>query len=233
MQSEIEKEIEQWAPQMGEHALFLHLLLHEPLLKQKGLELFHKWQLYVCQQGPHNLETALRLIDELEQYKSEILNRLLAGEWLGAVYPQFVDHIRRELIYFSNKIQGVKLSPEDEVKFWNTINSEHAGFASHLLDPTEEELVDKADDTMKKIRKLSTSGDMASIVMAIEAGADLTAFNIESYNGTLSAHVRSIIHPTLLKHVIREGQIGNNILAKSVGYPKVTLVKPDICDTKM
>ena len=233
MQSEVEKEIDQWAPQMGEHALFLHLLLHEPLLKQKALELFHKWQLYVCQQGRRNVETARRLVDELEEYKTVILDRLLAGEWLGAVYPQFVDHIRRELIYFKNKLNGIKLTPEEEVQFWNTINSEHAGFASHLLDPTEEELVDKADATMKKIRQLPVSNQIAVIVMAIEAGVELTAFNIESYNAVISNQIKSIIHPTLLKHVIREGQMGENVLSKLVNRPKIGLIDPDICKTNL
>lgn len=227
--SNLDREIDLWAPQMGEHALFLHLLLHDLSLKQKALDLFHKWQLYICQGKPGGAQKALSLIDELSAFKLNILSRLNNGEWIGAVYPQFVDHIHRELLYFRNKLLGIKMSPADEVQFWNTINSEHAGFASHLLDPTEEELVDKADATMKKIRDLP----VASIVMAIEAGIDLLNFNIEAYNATLANQIKSIIHPTLLRHVIREGQIGNNVLAKFANSSQLEVVVPDICKTQI
>ena len=206
-----EKEIESWAPQMGEHALFLHLLLHEPTLKQRGLDLFNQWQDYVCRREFHDLQVLSDLIYSLKLYKSEILQRLLAGEWLGAVYPQFVDHILRELIYFENRMNGKYLNYAEEVLFWNTINSEHAGFASHLLDPSEVVLTDKADETSKKIRAQPASADIASIVMAIEAGANLLEFNKEAYQAVLNGQLKSVIHPTLLRHVIREGELGNNI----------------------
>ena len=223
------REIESWAPQMGEHALFLHLLLHEVNLKQKALDLFHKWQNYVCTGYPGGVEEATRLIRELKEFKTTILKRLQAGEWLGAVYPQFVDHILRELLYFEGKLRGERLSPAEEVSFWNRINSEHAGFASHLLDPSEVTLVDKADATSKQIRDLPASDDIASVVMAIEAGVDLTNFNIESYRGVLENKVKSIIHPTLLRHVIREGQIEKNVLGNIIGQQAEQLIAPDIC----
>lgn len=231
--ADLQREIELWAPQMGEHALFLHLLLHDPALKQRGLEIFHRWQLYICQNVFNDVQRVLELVNELEAYKTEVLNRLLNGEWIGATYPQFVDHILRELRYFKNRLLGAPLAPEQEVKFWNTINSEHAGFASHLLDPTEEASVDKADATMKEIRNLPSLGDEASIIMAIEAGINLTNFNIESYGGILNNKVRSVIHPTLLRHVIREGQIGQNVLGKMINEQQIDIVIPDICQTNL
>ncbi len=225
------QEIESWAPQMGEHALFLHLLLHDSELKQCGLDLFYEWQNYVCSRKFDDLQMLSNLLYALKEYKVTILNRLAAGEWLGAVYPQFVDHILRELIYFENKVNGVGLSPAEEVKFWNTINSEHAGFASHLLDPSEVVLTDKADSTSKKIRAQPATDDISVIVMAIESGSKLLEFNLESYQAILNKQLKSIIHPTLLKHVIREGQMGNNILNQFVGGQQQALVTPDICET--
>lgn len=222
-------EIASWAPQMGEHALFLYLLLHNKELEQRALDLYHKWQNYVCSGTPGGVQQALEMLNELITFKTEILDRLNKGEWLGAAFPQFVEHVRLEALYFRDKLTGVQFTVEEEVAFWNRINSEHAGFAAHYLDPTEVDLVDKADATMKQIKALPINNTEAAVVMALEAGTNLTNFNLESYNGALANKIKSVIHPTLLRHVIREGQIEDNVLGSLIGQPTQQLIVPDIC----
>ena len=218
-----------WAPQMAEHALFLHLLLNDAPLKEEALEIFDRWRKFICEDNMRNIRDVLPLIEELKAYKEDVLARLNAGEWLGAAFPSFVDHILRELIYFANKLAGVKLSSIAEVAFWNSINSEHAAFASHLLDPSEEELHDKADATHKKIKDLPVTRDIKSIVLALEAGVELTEFNKQAYLGALENKIKSVIPASLLYHVIREGQHGNAVLNKLLGQPSDEVIPPAVC----
>jgi len=228
-----EQHLERWGPQMGEHALFMYLLLHEPNLKQRALELFHKWQNFVCSNYPGGVPVAIQMLEELKAYKTEVLNRLNANEWLGSIFPDFVDHIRFELLYFEAKLLGQQFTAGEEVAFCDRINADHAEFAAHLLDPTEVKLVDQADATSKKIRKLPRRSDLESVVLAMEAGVDLNNFNSKAYEALLEGKLKSIIHPTLLRHVIREGQILNNILGSLVEKPPTMTIDPDICRTNV
>lgn len=224
--------INEWAPQMGEHALFLYLLLKERSLEERALSLFHRWRDYVCAGHPGGVAQASALLSETIEFKTVVLTRLQAGEWIGSAFPQLVEHIRLEALYFQDKLNGIQYTPEQEVAFWNRINSEHAGFAAHYLDPSEEALVDQADATMKAIRALPIANTEVSIVMALEAGANLTTFNLEAYHAALANKLKSVINPTLLRHVIREGQIESNVLSRFVGQQQQELIVPDICATK-
>ena len=181
--------IHMWAPQMAEHALFIHLLLNDVELKEEALTIFHKWQAFICNDKMRNLNDVIPLIQELVRFKKDILARLNRGEWLGAAYPSFVSHILLELLYFADKLSGIKLTADEEVAFWNKINSDHASFASHLLDPTEEELHDKADETSKKIKNLQ----IHNLVLALEAGVELSEFNKKAYEGVVNNTIKSII----------------------------------------
>ena len=224
----VRKEIESWGPQMGEHALFLHMLLYEPTLKQRALNQFYLWKSLVCTEmsDPVAIMAALQ---DLEALKMEILERLNKGEWLGSVFPQFVDHILKELRYFKRKLNGQTMTAAEEIQFWNEINSEHAGFAAHLLDPTEEKLVDEADATSKRIRMLPAQNSEAAVILAMEAGVDLHQFNSKAYDAVVANKIKSIIPPTLLKHVVREGEIGNNVLGQFIGGTEAPLIRADIC----
>lgn len=218
-----------WAPQMAEHALFLHLLLNEVELKKKALQIFMHWRKFICDEGMKNIRAVLPLIAELKSFKEHVLARLNAGEWLGAVFPTFVDHILRELLYFSDKLAGVQLSGDEEVEFWNTINSEHAAFASSLLDPSEEELHDKADATSKKIKSLPVGADIESIVIALEAGVELSEFNKKAYEGIITNTIKSVIPQSLMYHVVREGQYGNSVLSALLGKRSEAVIPNVVC----
>jgi hypothetical protein len=204
--------VKMWGPQMAEHALFLHLLLHEPTLKAQGLSLYQRWREFLLRGPLLDKPQLFALLDETRAYKEGVLRRLEAGEWIGATYPTFVKHVLRELVYFEEKLAGVQFSAADETAFWNVTNSEHATFASHLLDPVESELHDEAESTSRRIGALPNTNDLASIVMAIEAGANLDKWNKTREQEQLLGQLQSIIHPTLQSHVIREGEYGLAIL---------------------
>jgi hypothetical protein len=210
---------------MAEHALFLHLMLNEPRLNAKALEIFHQWNHFICVEKMENLNNVIPLLKRLARFKSEVLTRLNAGEYLGSAYPTFVDHILRELLYFADKLGGAKMTAEQEVKFWNTINSEHAAFAASLLDPTEEKLHDKADATSRKIKALP----IADIVVALESGLELSDFNKQAYEGILANTIKSVIPETLMYHVVREGLHGNKVLSELLGVESEQVIPPGVC----
>lgn len=201
-------EIKMWAPQMGEHALFLNLMLNDDALKKQGMDIFLKFKAFTCNLSMDNWKNVRPLLAELKAYKQEVLSRLLKGEWLGSVFPRFVRHILDELIYFEKKLDGQKMTVEDEVKFWNRINSEHAAFAAHLLDPDEMVLIKAAQSTSEKIAGLPIS----QIVLALESGVALDKFSEHLEQAVKEHKVLSIIQPDLISHVVREGKRGNQTM---------------------
>ena len=214
-----------WAPQMAEHAMFLHLLLADGKLKERALEIYKRWKHFICDRNMHPVEDVWPLVKELAHFKRKVLNRLVAGEWLGAAYPTFVEHILRELLYFVDKLAGVKFTAEQEIAFWNTINADHASFAAGLLDPKEQDLREKATTTSKKIKAL----DVRDLVTALEAGVELSDFNKQAYQGIVSNTIKSVIPESLIYHVVREGQQGNKTLSALLNRPSEPVNPPHVC----
>jgi hypothetical protein len=197
-------EIRFWSRQLSEHALFLHLGLEEPRLKKQGLAL-HK-------ENPEIAPDVLPLTKKLRAYKMNVLKTLNSGKWIGWIFPLFARHILVELDYFVDKLNGIPYSDRDEVIFWNMINGEHAGFASHLLDPSERELFTKADELFQKFEHIVKSEKDMMLQISLRAAKQLNAYNKKAQQASEKNQVRSVIHPVLIAHVIREGQRSIKIL---------------------
>ncbi len=199
-------EINFWSIQMSEHALLLHLGLEDPVLKQRGLELHEKWEKFIANLLTEPLYNVLPLLEELRAYKLEVVQTLQSGLWIGWVFPSFARHVTRELDYFVDKLNDVRYSAKDEVKFWDKINSDHASFDSHLLDITERKLSLQADALSQKIKHSVRSELDMFIKISLNAAKELDAFHRRTQRGILKNKIESIIHPVLIAHVIREGQ---------------------------
>lgn len=202
-------EIDFWARQMSEHALFAHLGLEDPELKQAALETHQAFEDFRDQfnQTPDDIEfmnSILPLLKKEREFQIKVLRLLDEGKWVGWIFPLFVNHVTLELDYFVDKLNGIKYSPKDEVMFWNRINSEHAAFAAHLLDPSERDLFIKADKMSVKFMNIAKSEKEMMIRLSLTASKQLDEFNKKAQS--LGKTVKSIIHPVLLAHVIREGE---------------------------
>lgn len=202
-------EIDFWVRQLSEHALFLHLGLEDKKLKKEAFQLHTKFEHF---RRKFNAEirdmclmnSVLPLIEKEREFKVRVLNRLEAGEWLGWLFPLFVNHIILELDYLVDKLNGVTYSFSQELQFWNRVNSEHALFASHFLDPKERSHILVADAVAQKLNQTNDQEYTTMLQLSLNASKELDAFNKQvraSGNG-----VQSIIHPVLLDHVIREGE---------------------------
>lgn len=223
----LKNEIGFWSRQMGEHALFLYLGLNEtevPELKRRGLVLHKKFQAFRDRFmrlspraiTPQVISTYKRLLAQLRSYKKNVLKAVLAG-WSGYIHPSFAQHILLELNYHVQNINGIKHSAQDEIKFWNTINGDHANFAKHLLDPTEVQLVEQADELAKKfaqLGKMVQSEDDMMIQLSLNAAKQLDAYGKTAQAGIRNRSIRSVIHPVLIAHVGRETDQGLKTLRR-------------------
>jgi|GEM_PF-2598313 len=198
-------EINFWSKQLSEHALFLHLGLEDTnaTLKNRALALHKKFESF---RRDMKLDAILPLCKELRGFKEEVLNRLVKGEWIGWIFPLFARHILLELDYFVDKLNGIVYSDREEVVFWDVINCEHAGFAAHLLDPTERDLSRKGNRFSKKFERLVRSEKDMMVRMSLQSAKELDEYNKQAQVGITSNTVKSVIHPVLIDHVIREGQ---------------------------
>lgn len=105
---------------------------------------------YVCDLN----NNAILATQNIIHFKTCILNNVLACKLFTVNYPLLTEHIRREAqFYVDILIKLQKRVDYDEIlnavkqeAFWNQIMAEHAKFIRGLLDPTEEELFELADN---------------------------------------------------------------------------------------
>ena len=218
-----------WSRQLSEHALFLHLGIEVEPLKSLGLEIHEKWENFrkslgndITFTGDNRTISLFNLLtDELKNYKLVVLSKMTACQvntpenpttWMGWMFPTLVEHIIRELNYAHAKINGLQVSIENEVNFWRLINKEHALFTAHLLDPSESDLIQVAYSLAKKIENDDTCESQLFIKISLHNAEKLDEFHRQGKSLLDKNQVRSIIHPVLLSHVIREGQRSVGIL---------------------
>ena len=128
-----------------------------------------------------------------------------------------IDHILREAkLYHSHLVElENRQNPEETLKetelFWDQIMMEHALFIRGLLDPTECDLINTANDFAGEYYDLMQAA-MAATDMTIGSVTDTTLQKTVKYRdfkeagtkGINECKIRSIILPLLADHVLRE-----------------------------
>jgi hypothetical protein len=146
----------------------------------------------------------LPLLEKERNLQMRIVTLLEEGKWVGWLYPAFLNHITLELDYVVDKLNGIQYSPEEELSFWNRINGDHALTTSHLLDPSELDNVNKSADTAMEFNAIPKTEKDVMLRLSLHATKELDAFNKKAK--IKGPDVKSIIHPVLLDHIIREGE---------------------------
>ena len=136
-------------------------------------------------------------------------------------YPLLLDHVLREAKFYLmilNMLQNredlttIRVAVRHEV-FWNNIMMEHAEFIRGLLDPTEKDLIAKADYfaeefdelTKQAIQALNATALVPDVTRkSIEGTCEIRNFKAQGTQGILECKIRSIILPLLSDHVLRE-----------------------------
>jgi len=190
-----------WARQLSEHCLFFSLGFEDVPFRTQAAALHKAWE----QARPSiTLPVALRLAAETRAYKTSAL-AALQERWLGWIFPTFVDHTRRELDLFVAHATGQVVSPTEDATSWLRFMAEHAAFAAHLMDPVEGQTIREAlafVGHFSQLQQACSKGVTDTLLaMSQNAGQGLDAF----VAGPVSK-ARSVIHPVLAVHVLREGR---------------------------
>ena len=147
------------------------------------------------------IELVRRFLDlKLQMEKEQKAGRLKSLAW-----PTFFEHVALEGERFANRLekfsQGkVEYDRGEVVDFWSRIMADHADFVAHLLDPEERALVQKAMQTSTAWRAMK-GGSKDKVEDSLDS---LITFKKTAQAGVEAGQIKSIIHPLLADHVLRE-----------------------------
>jgi hypothetical protein len=177
-------------------------------------------------------QKAVLLATALLNFKTRILNNVLACKLFTTNYPLLLEHIIREAKFYLralNRLQnredpgGAGALAEQEI-FWNRIMAEHAFFIRGLLDPAENELIISANNFGNEFNELTrkavaASGQTAQLP-AVTAESFKAAEGIKDFKnagtvGLISCKIRAIAYPLLADHVLREANHYLRVLRQS------------------
>ncbi|MGN0326386.1 MAG: DUF2935 domain-containing protein [Lachnospiraceae bacterium] len=163
-------------------------------------------------------ERALRLLNGLIDLKENILREMESCRLFSFNYPLLIQHILREARLYRSIIDNLMNDRNVSYQglfgteeFWNQIMMEHALFIRGLLDPSEEALIDTADEfsqDYKRLLEMAKQQDRAAMQEMTSASLAETLkyrdFKAAGAKGILSCDIASIILPLLADHVLRE-----------------------------
>ncbi|MGF7031223.1 hypothetical protein J2T17_002129 [Paenibacillus mucilaginosus] len=163
-------------------------------------------------------------------FKRKVLGLILHCQLPGGNnFPLLVDHTSREANYFRNRLAELnegRLDPLpdaiiNENVFFLRIMADHAKFISHLLDPSERQLVDQArgfsydfDQLLFQARDLESMRPQSHTVPLLDQFLDQNRVSVQSlrdFKRTArdlieACRIKSIIHPLLADHTFREAE---------------------------
>lgn len=175
-------------------------------------------------------------VTELIKFKSEILSNVVSCKMFTQNYPLLIDHILREAKLYLKMIQalqsGKDLEEDEDILeqeiFWDRIMAEHSKFIRGLLDPTENALIETANDFGNTFDKLTEEAQAAMdrTVMegsvtedTLEATNAIRDFKAQGTQGLIECKVKSIIIPLLGDHTLREASHFLRLLKSFKGTP--------------
>lgn len=160
---------------------------------------------------------AMDVLQRYIDFKETILQCITTCQMFTVNYPLLIEHILREAKlyyqYLMNYMNGIDLCDEnmEQVElFWNQIMMEHALFIRGLLDPTEAELIQSANQVVKNYDQLLKEACQKNNMIlqmqksSLQETLKLRDFKEAGTKGILGCQIRSIILPLLADHVLRE-----------------------------
>ncbi|HWS52917.1 MAG TPA: DUF2935 domain-containing protein [Pyrinomonadaceae bacterium] len=129
-----------------------------------------------------------------------------SGQLKSLAWPTFFEHVALEGERFANRLEKfsegkVELERDEVVDFWSRIMADHADFVAHLLDPEERALIEKSRGAADAWRAVKSGGPKGKVEGSL---AELLAFKQTAQKGVEAGQIKSIIHPLLADHVVRE-----------------------------
>jgi hypothetical protein len=208
-----------WNDILAEHATFFVMLMPGPELaaqraraeqfKTTFTSQFEKARAARLDKGSYaafNRSTA-EMVKPFIAFKREMQQAQESGRMRSLVWPLFFDHTAREAERFVSRLDRLSkgdadLDPAEVVDFWARIMDEHAEFIAHLLDPQEDQHIEKALSSSAAFRDLrakrGSKADAAALAKSI------IDFKTAAGKGIQAGQIKSIIPPALADHVRRE-----------------------------
>lgn len=188
-------------------------------------------------------QRALQLINGLIRFKENIRRNVAICQLFTSNYPLLIEHILREARLYRSIVmelnQRGNLSSQSLMEletFWNQIMMEHALFIRGLLDPTEEELIETADDfageyaeLLEEAKKKEKCTMDELTRRTIEETERYRDFKMSGVKGINECRITSIILPLLADHVLREANHYLRILEEGIEEPEGESCRNDRC----
>ena len=163
----------------------------------------------------------MELTNGLIQFKTRLLSDVLSCRVFTVNYPLLIDHILREAKFYFTLVKRLQNREEidfekeayEQEAFWNRIMAEHSKFIRGLLDPTEDELINTANNFGNEFDNLTKEAEEAmdkTIPVSevtddsYKATAAISRFKEQGTQGILECKIKSIIIPLLGDHTLRE-----------------------------
>ena len=206
-----------WLDQEFEHAKFFVMHMPSPDLDPQRRTVMQMQdglgsQLKKVQAGgatSGNLESfnrpTIELVRRFLDVKLQMEKDQKAGRLKSLAWPTFFEHVALEGERFAKRLENfsrgrVEYDRGEIVDFWSRIMADHADFVAHLLDPEERALVQKAMQTSEAWRAMK-DGSKEKVDDSLDS---LIAFKKTAQAGVEVGQIKSIIHPLLADHVLRE-----------------------------
>lgn len=158
----------------------------------------------------------LELVNSIIAFKERILRSVNSCNMFTSNYPLLIEHILREARHYRDhlmRLEGLNdcscQELNDSELFWNRIMMEHALFIRGLLDPSEDTLINTADNfaaDYKRLLEASASANDRTMRggNALVLTQKFRDFKRAGIEGIEACKIRSIILPLLADHVLRE-----------------------------
>jgi hypothetical protein len=148
----------------------------------------------------------IELVRRFLDVKRQMQKAQESGQLKSLAWPTFFEHVALEGERFANRLEKfstgkVETDRGEVVGFWSRIMADHADFIAHLLDPKEKALIDKAMQASGAWRSTSGGGSKGKVQNSLD---EFIAFKKTAGAGVESGQIKSIIHPLLADHVLRE-----------------------------
>ena len=148
-------------------------------------------------------QSTIELVRRFFDVKQTLRKAQEQGQLKSLAWPAFFDHTALEGERFAKRLESfsrgkVEMDRSEVVNFWTRIMADHADFIAHLLDPQEKALIEKAMKTSRAWREVR---DRKAADSALDG---FIAFKKTAQAGVEAGKIKSIIHPLLADHVLRE-----------------------------
>lgn len=154
------------------------------------------------------------ILPQSQAFKQELKQKQAAG-WIGWIYPAFIDHVDMEMKMFLARISPQGLSARSELCFGNKMVADHCALAAHLLDPSESALHNALNHQLRPKAQSNVNSCMTEAYPTLLRLSQMAGSEIDkAFSGLNLQATKSIIHPALAAHVVREGTWFNNTMMR-------------------